>query len=279
MIHDILQFLFGDYQLAIAPFILPLAYSALTAIPSIYGLSKAAQQKKQADELARIKNPNYQIPDAAQEALRIAKYNALKTQIPGYNAISGKIGASTANQIRNINELSPNNAIAAGSAAVGQQQDAYVNLGIAGEQMYSQNQDKLTNQLGNMSGWQEKQQQWNVLDPYLRAKQTESALRNASNENTMSGLKGLTGAISGGLMLANQNGVFGGENKSPSVLSKTPTTWNPSPIFPDASSQPMTAGQTMLSPELIQIGLKKLRASNPMYANMSDEQLIPMLRN
>lgn len=189
---------------------LPFAYSALSAAPSIYELIKAGEQRRQADELAKIKNPVYNISEAYNTARTIARKNALLTRIPGYNAITGKIGASTANQIRSINETAGSgaDAIAAGSAAVGQQQDALANLGIAGEQFWQQNQNTLMNAENFYGQQEEKKQQWDVLDPYLRAKQTEAALRNASNENTMGAIKGLTGAVSGGLFLANQEGLF-----------------------------------------------------------------------
>lgn len=254
-----------------------LAYSALTAAPSVYGLIKAQEQKRQADKLANIKQPAYQISEAYNTARTIARKNALLTKIPGYEAIAGKIGASTANQIRNINEVagSGTDAIAAGSAAVGQQQDSLTNLGIAGEQMWQQNQGTLMNAENLYGQQEEKKQDWDVLQPYMRAKETESGLRNASNENTMGAIKGITGAISGGLFLADQQG--GGTTKSSIKSPATSISWNPSPIFPDASSQPPSmSSQTMISPELRQVAIQKYRILHP-DSPLTDEQILSVV--
>ena len=259
--------------------LLPIALTALSAIPEIQKLGLASKQRKQAEELSRIKQPKYEIADAETEALNRAKFNAMRTQVAGYKGITDRIGTGTQNQIRNITETagSPAESINAASAAVGQGQDALVNLGIAGEQMYSQNQDKLTNQLTHYGGLQDKQWDLNQHQPYLRAKQAESALNYGSEANQYSGMKGIFGAASAELLYADQAGAFDSSGGK-ALPKKTPTTWNPSPVFPDASSQGTTFGQSQVSPEIIQIGLRKLRMSRPDLAGLSDEELMPMIQ-
>lgn len=219
-------------------FELPAIETAL-AIPSeIEKLILSGQQRRQADALARIKRPAFDIPSAANEALLRARYRALATQLPGQKQLENKLGAQTAGGIRFATETasSPVDALATGAAMIGKQQDTLGNLGVEAANMFDRNQQLLTNQLGSYATWQDKANEWNKYQPYLQAKQAEAALRYGTQANQYSGTKGVLGAIAGGVQLADEKGLFNGIGGGNTPTSTATGGTNTSNIF----NQPST---------------------------------------
>lgn len=215
---------------------LPAIQTALSIAPEIQKIALAARQKKQADQLAKIRRPDFDIPDASEEALLRTRYRALNTLLPAQKQMENRIGAATAGGIRFATETasSPVEALATGAAMVGNQQNTLGNLAIEGANMYDRNQQTLSNELNNFATWQDKKNTWEKYQPYTEAKQAESALRYGVEANKYSGWKGILGAASAGATLAGNAGAFdgGGTKSLPTTTSGTDT----SNIFNPAST-------------------------------------------
>lgn len=217
------------------PFVLPAIETALSIIPEIGKLGLASRQKKQADELAKIKRPEFEIPSAATEALQRARFRALNTKLPGQALMEQQIGQATAQGQRYATETaaSPVDALATASAITGNQQNALGNLAIEGANMFDRNQAALTNQLGSYATWQNQKNAWDKYQPYTEAKQAESALRYGAEANKYSGWKGILGAAAGGALMADNRGLFdsagrGGNYSPPNYNgSDTSNIFNP----------------------------------------------------
>lgn len=194
------------------------AETLLSAVPEITKILGGNKELKEAEQLAKIKRPEYRIPEAATEALNRAKYRALATTLPGQNLMEQKIGAATGSGIRYATETaaSPTDALATASGMIGNQQNALGDLSIAAANMYDKNQQILGSELNQYAGWQEKKQNWDILDPYTAAKQKEAALRKYGAENKQRGIEGLFGSMAMGVDLLGKSGVFDkGYGKSP----------------------------------------------------------------
>lgn len=221
------------------PVAVPIALAALSAAPSITKIIGGEKEKREAAELARIRQPKFRDITPEESALSLAKLNALKTQLPGQPLIENKIAGATANQIRNIQEVgSPVESIAAGSAAVGQQQDALANLGIAGAEMYAKNQDILRSEFKDFGNILSQKWDWEQRQPYLWAKQKEAALNKAGAENVQHGLEGIFGSVAGGVSLLDKQGVFDGTSGKTKNMTSPDSGTDTTNILNPASTTP-----------------------------------------
>jgi hypothetical protein len=232
--NEFLNFLIfgnGQYELAIAPAVIAGIYLASAAYSAYQANKKSKEQKAQADKLGNIKQPPFNIPQSQKDALGIAKQQASLYQIPGYRALTEKIGSQTASGYRYATETasSPVDALATASAMKDNENSALVNLGIEGKKYQSDNIRQLIGQENIMSGYETMQQEWNTLDPYLRAKATESALRAASNRNEEVRDERISSGIMGAAQLY---GGGGGEAGKTAVTPEATTTPNQSAVNP-----------------------------------------------
>lgn len=272
-----------------APLAIPAALTVASAIPNIMKIIGGNKELEEARQLAKIKQPTYNIPDAATTALTLTRFNALKTQLPNQGLIENKIGSATAGGIRMATETanSPVEALSAGAAMVGNQQNALADLGIAGANMYEQNQNTLRGEYNNYAGWQEKKQNWDVLQPYIVAKQKEAALNKAGAENVQHGIEGIGGSVTAGISLYNQNS----ENEKNRDAYKNgsmgyaPPLPTPPQVYPSPAAQPYvapnltqppnpytSATQTPRQQADIYSMVQRLKML-PQYAGMSDDEL------
>jgi len=203
----------------------PIVLAALAAYSAYQKNELANKQKREADALSHIKRPPFEIPDAAKQALQIAKYRALATTLPGQPLMEQKIGAATAGGLRYATETagSPVDALATGSAMIGNEQNQLGDLAIKGAENQNQNIQNLTGQLGAFASWQNQASEWNKYQPYTQAKQAESALRYGSEANKYGATQDLLGAAAAGYYGMGQNDTGGG-NKTPIQPNNTNTT-------------------------------------------------------
>jgi hypothetical protein len=80
------------------------------------------------------------------------------------------------------------------SSLVSTEQGKLADVQVAAATQYAQNQDALKQQYGKMAVQEEKQFDWDKIQPYVAAMKAASALKEAANKNIYGGIKGLTGA-------------------------------------------------------------------------------------
>lgn len=176
-----------------------------TLVTSYMQFKKAKDARKAADAL----NIKKKTPSGIIQNTVMARNAAGSYGLPGQSAIQNQLDADTANVAENLNttQQSPA-AIAAGVIAAYKnqmQQDA--RLGVQA----SQNKQQLTNQLYSANqvnaGYDEKNFNYNVEQPFKRALAEAAQLEGAAVENANKGLQQQGNAI---------GSMFGGSGKSDS---------------------------------------------------------------
>lgn len=271
--------------------LLPIALTGLSLLPEINKLGLSGKYKRQADELAKVKQPKYEIPDAQREALTRSRILALNTRLPGQSTMEQKIGQSTAAGQRYATETASSgvDALATASAMTGNQQSALGDLAIGAAENYYANQQKLNQQLGIYSQFEDKKWDINQYQPYLAAKQRESELRHAADVNKQSAIEGGASALGYGLLYGDKMGLFNGGSATIKSLSPTPTGTTPSfnspsttapynypfenafPTAEPSSTQPIQGD--------IQRQIQVKRMSLPQYRYLSDEQILNLIQS
>lgn len=143
--------------------------------------------------------PEYQIPAAAKAALGQARSLASSQEMAGMSQAENEM-----NQILSLGVQSAQQTAGSSSEALGAVTNMFANRmrqqnSLAGQaaQDYMRRQADVTQQLGNMATYQDKQWQLNEMQPFLDAAATASAMGGAGMQNMMGGLQGLGGAIGG----------------------------------------------------------------------------------
>ena len=114
---------------------------------------------------------------------------------------------------------------------------------LAGQaaQDYMRRQADVTQQLGNMATYQDKEWQLNEMQPFLDAAATASAMGGAGMQNMMGGLQGMGGAIGG----AYANKALMDAAKSVTGTMTPPAT--PNPFTAPTATDPVEVPKTMTS--------------------------------
>jgi len=197
-----------------------------TGLQAGHQLISSFQQKKKADELEKsLKRPTYAPPTAAQEALGMARTQALSPRIPGQSAMEDAVRGNAASSLEAITKGGAgSNAIIAGATAVNQGANtAMGNINTMANQQNERDQMNLQRELGRFSTLQDQAWEYNQKKPYEEGAAAQAALREASNRN----LSGSIGAFSG---LASAASGLIGQGEGATVAPGTPEN----PVTPDA---------------------------------------------
>lgn len=177
----------------------PFTIMALSqAVPAVaQGIQGMVQNRKSNKLSEGLEDPNMPIPPAAKEALDIARANASSRYMSGQLANQAKLDTQLANIMGSItqNSRSPQDAIAALTMLGAQSQQQQLGLGADAARDYERRQADLRGELHNMQGWENKQWETNVMEPFLRDAAAASAMKNAGINNMYQGLKGAAGAV------------------------------------------------------------------------------------
>lgn len=163
------------------------------AIQGGIGVAQMIQANKYRKQ---FKRPDYQIPQAQQEALLNARAMAAQTRLPGQDIMEQNIGATTAAGVKAATELgqSPSQILNAASNIYGRQMQQQNQMGIQAAQFQQGNRMNLQGQLGTMGGFQEKQWDINKMQPYEAAMHAAAQLSGAGQQNIGGAVAGAGGA-------------------------------------------------------------------------------------
>lgn len=220
------------------PLMVPIAISMAQSIPNwVAGFEQRNLAKKLQGELNR---PEFEIPEAADKALRSAETQAGMTRLPGQSGIEGRLDQTTANQIDMIERMGPGGptSLNAASMAYGNQQSKENELGIAAAENWNRNQEGLRRELAQMSEWEYKKWAWDKKMPYENKADAIRALTEGSMRNFDNAAKDVFGGAANMLLADSLYGnkdlswvdrMFGAKNES--VLPKD------SPLFENPATK------------------------------------------
>lgn len=188
--------------------------------------------------------PEYEIPEAARAALGQARSLASSQEMAGMSQAENEM-----NQILSLGVQAAQQTAGSSSEALGAVTNMFANRmrqqnSLAGQaaQDYMRRQADVTQQLGNMATYQDKEWQLNEMQPFLDQAAMASAMGGAGMQNMMGGLQGLGGAIGG----AYANKALLDAAKSGMGTMTPPATPNPftSPTVTDPAEVPKTMTST-----------------------------------
>jgi len=167
------------------------AAATIAAATAAIQLGKAGVQAYQAHQLSKEKRPVYEIPSYLKESTELSKYIASLQEAPGSFAAKREVNKAISEGATRSLEYSdnPNKAIFQAGLMQEKKLDALTNIRAQDAvsqrfamQQYMQNLDK-------MAGEQKLEFDYNKAKPYASAKAAESALREGSYRNLLSGVQ------------------------------------------------------------------------------------------
>lgn len=172
--------------------IMALASSIPAIAQSVTGMIQGGKAKNILNDLQR---PAFNIPTAATESLNQARMNASTMQMAGQTQAEQGLNQTAANALYNINQnaTSAPEALAAMVGVYGNQMGAQNQLSMQAARDYNARQRELVGALDKYSGWQAKEWDYNVNQPFQEKAMAARALAGAGMNNKFQALKGLSG--------------------------------------------------------------------------------------
>jgi hypothetical protein len=189
-----------------------LAKGISSGVPALAQAGLGIWQNKKANDLAdKLVDPYYDIPDAAEESLGIARANAGSRMMSGQTQAQQMIDQNYANTSEDILQAAgtSNDALGALVKANANKQSSQNELSMRAATDYEKRGQDLSRALAMMSGYEDKQFQINVLDKFTRDSEAASAMKNAAINNIFGGIKSISGAA-GDAMAMGAGGGTGG---------------------------------------------------------------------
>lgn len=195
-------------------------------VPMGINAIKSGVQASQAKKLAKTERPEYQIPEEALQALNQAKYLSGMTELPGQNLMEAKVGQNLSKGVSELERVSTNPAdLASNVAKMYMSGNESINdIGLQAGQQYLRNQGMLTDALGTMAGYRDKQFEINEMQPYENNMAASAALREGSFRNASAAGQDLSSGLSGYANMEYYNNMLKDLNKAGTKTSTTPTS-------------------------------------------------------
>lgn len=170
------------------------ALSIAMMLPAVYQMGAGIYQGIKENELGKTKDPGYQIPDSAKKSLGTMEGLASQRELAGQSLIEDKMQSTTASGVNALNESGVD------SATLGAMVDLFTNeqygmrdLGIAAENAWMANKNKLAGALTDYSVFEDKKFDIEKRKPYEEAMRASTMLKEGSMQNLMGGMTGMVG--------------------------------------------------------------------------------------
>lgn len=243
---------------------LPLSFWAQAAGAGLQGVLGVGQLIGGA--LMNPERPTYQIPDEIKNMLALRQMN-LGGRMAGATQAQANIMQSQANTVGAYQGTLRNpNAILAGvSAAQGQTNRAFGNLGAMEAQDYQRRLAGLEGAQRSMAQYRDKAFDINEMQPYVDEARTKAALIGAGLRNISGGAAGVAGAIGENEymnMVQKMYGLDGGQTQDTQPQQVGPLGYNMATMQPVSGTADTTGGMggTMTQPDN-NLGLSGLLSS------------------
>lgn len=213
-----------------------------SAVQAVAPLVKSGIQQHRLKKLGDIERPDFQIPEAAQEQLGLARSIASNRNMPGYDEALDKIENQTNRAIGDVKASGGNmqDVMAAMAAANMQASMQKRDLDIMNDKSYLGTLQNLQGQLGQFANWQNAQQQ-DQMKAYNDEMARRAALDTARQQNMQNGIGAIGQGIAqyGGYQM-NMNlmdKMYSGNTKPP-VPPAPPTSMNITPLQQNVLAAP-----------------------------------------
>jgi len=207
--------------------LVPALISAAPAVSQfVTGLFQGNKSKKLLEGLER---PQYEIPEAATQALQNAQVNAGSFQMAGQSNLEAAQDQIFTNTVEDVGSYATSGpeALAALISAGASRQGAQNQIGFQAAGDYNDRQGVLRNQLGTYAGYQDKAFDINQMQPYEDKAATASALGNAGMNNRYGAFNTLAGVAANyfdAKSLTDNKEAGGITGGAKGMFTSTPTT-------------------------------------------------------
>lgn len=164
------------------------------------GLGVAQYIKAKKLEKTLGKRPAYKTPEEIAQMLALVKAGASQTELPGQGILEQKIGAASAEGVRQATQASDSSAsLNAGIAGItGSEQDKLGDIGVEAANYRQMQQEKLKQALMATAPYKDKEFDINKMEPFKEKASAIEALKGSALENAYGGITQTIGAVSGG---------------------------------------------------------------------------------
>jgi hypothetical protein len=235
--------------------------AAMSLVPAVFQGAMGAIQSRRGRKMAEgITVPEYQIPEAAGQALGLARQGVGTFEMPGQDQMVQGLEAGVAGSLNAATQAATSSSDLLSTIAnvTGNKMEGMLNIGANAAQQYEQRRNAYQNALNVYAGYQEKQ----MMDQIARQQQAADAsagLMNVGRQNIGEAIK--TGAGVGANYLMLKAMGYGGANTNSPNNTKTTTEGAPMMSDVNVASSGYTAsgGSGMGSNMRQQILLKELQ--------------------
>jgi hypothetical protein len=261
--------------------------------PAAYQMFQGIKQTREGKEMQKNlgERVGYEIPEAAQSALGIAKSVASPMEMAGQRNMQNAIALQQASTLGRATRAATSSqdllGVMTNLGEKGMEQEQ--EIGMAAAQDYQRRQQMLAGAYNMMAGYQEKKRADEQQDWYEKA-QAAAAMRGAGMTNTLGGIEGLSGVLSSFLktkipppepdpltpleqLKSGSISLTGQEDLAPGVLS-SPVGYTPPAMTPDQMLDVTGLRSTdNLDPKVVSDQLRRQMFMNQKQAAMSKFRL------
>jgi hypothetical protein len=221
---------------------------ANSLVNAIKGIKQVRDGKKIQERLDAQGRPILETPEAFNEVEGLVRSNYLDPRLLGETRIKDEIKARESNQIQNIQDTASSGADALMAYNMA---NANTNKSLFDVDMKAYDQQRadysaLLSTLGQKAGYQEKQFDANVMQPFIQDTEQAKALIAAGEQNRNSGFENMAGYVGSGLsgLMKNKSDTEPPKDNSTAPPTQAPTTtynpFEPKNIFSSPSANTLS---------------------------------------
>ena len=174
---------------------------ANSLVNAIKGIKQVRDGKKIQERLDAQGRPILETPEAFNEVEGLVRSNYLDPRLLGETRIKDEIKARESNQIQNIQDTASSgaDALMAYNMANANTNKSLFNVDMKAYDQQRADYSALLSTLGQKAGYQEKQFDANVMQPFIQDAEQAKALIAAGEQNRNSGFENMAGYVGSGL--------------------------------------------------------------------------------
>jgi len=185
---------------------------------SAYNMYQGYMQRRAGEKMLKnLVRPTYQTPQEVNDAVNLSRVQSINSRLPGEAEAVNRLGGSTSQAIAlaKATGRSPAEIAAIISSSNNNQNDALVDLGIAGSQRQQQDIGNYQQSLNLLGEYKDKEFAYNKWMPYIADRQYAENLIGAGAQNMNSAF----GDITSGVATLGTSGVGSGGDDLSSLLN------------------------------------------------------------
>lgn len=185
---------------------------------SAYNMYQGYMQRRRGQKmLDSLVRPTYETPEQIEQATNLAKVQSMNSRLPGESEAVNRLGGSTSQAIAlaKATGRSPAEIAAIISSSNKSQNDALIDLGVAGAERQQQDIARYQQMLNTLGEYKDKEFAYNEWMPYIADRQYAENLIGAGAQN----MNAAFGDITSGVATLGSAGVGGGGDNLSTMLN------------------------------------------------------------